>query len=146
MRLPSFQRIIDSKVSFPSSFLTHFSLTTSTLSCFNLLAIFKMQFLLLLLLTLTNYSVYASLFAKYTAVSAAFLAFKYSSLVPSFFHCFHSFHFSFTALSTSLFHHQFCFFLCCGHPPCVHPHILSAALRSPFLIYSQALSTSTGIC
>ena len=123
MRLPSFQRIIDSKVSFPSSFLTHFSLTTSTLSCFSLLAIFKMQFLSLLLLTLTNYSVYASLFAKYTAVSAAFWAFKYSSLVPPFFHCFHAFHFSFTALSTSLFHHQFFFCVCAVDTHLVSIHI-----------------------
>ena len=85
-----------------------------------------------------------SLFAKYTAVLAAYLVFRYSSLVSPFFHCFHAFCFSFTALSTSLFHHRVS--LCHGHPPRVHPHISSAASRSPFLIYSKVLSTYAGIC
>ena len=88
-----------------------------------------MRFLSLLLLLLANGSVCAPLFTKYIAVLAAFLAFRYSSVVPPFLHYFHAFSFSFTALCTSLFHHQVS--LCRGHPPHVHPHISSAALRSP---------------
>ena len=145
MRLPGFFSLSSTvKVSFPSSFLTYFSPTTLTLSCFNFLSILKMQFLSLLLLMLANCSVCASLLAKYTAVLAAYLTFRYSSLVLPFFHCFHAFHFSFTALSTSLFHHWIS--LCHGQPPCVHPHISFAASRSPFSIYSQALSNYAGIC
>ena len=78
---------------------------------------------------LTKRSVCTPLIAKYTAVLAAFLDFRYSSLVSPFFHCFRAFHFSFAALSTS-FQHQVS--LCHGHPPCVHSHISSAASRSQF--------------
>ena len=87
-----------------------------------------------------NCSVFASLFAKYPAVLAALC----SSLVPPFFHCFQALRFSITALFTSLFHHQVS--LCREHPPRVYSNVSSAASRSPFLIYSQALSTSAGIC
>ena len=143
MILPGFQLIIN-KVSFLSSFLTHFSPTTSTLSHFNLLTILKMQFLSVILLMLANCSVCATFFAKYTAVLATFLAFRYSSLVSPFFHCFHAFRFSVTALSTTLLRHKVS--LWHEHSPCIHQHISSAASKSSFLIYPQALFISTGIC
>ena len=122
---------------FPSSFLTHFSPTTPTLSRFNLLAILKMWFLLLLLLVLVNCTVCASLFTKYTAVLAVFLAFRCSSLVPPFFHCLHAFHFSFTELTTSLLLHQDS--LCHGHLPCPSTYFTCSCEKSIFDIFPNAL-------
>ena len=122
---------------FPSSFLTHFSPTTPTLSRFNLLAILKMWFLLLLLSVLVNCTVCASLFTKYTAVLAVFLAFRCSSLVPPFFHCLHAFHFSFTELTTSLLLHQDS--LCHGHLPCPSTYFTCSCEKSIFDIFPNAL-------
>ena len=86
---------------------------------------------------LANCSASASLFARYTAVLAAFLAFRYSSLVPQFFHYFCAFHSSFTELSTSLFRHHVS--LSCGHPPSVDPHISSALpVQIPFAQHNRS--------
>ena len=101
MRLLVFQLSSNVKVSFPSSFLTHFYQRHQN-CLFNLLVILRMQILWLLLLVLAYCSVFASIFAKCTAVLALCLDFRYSSLVPPFFYCFHTFRFSFTVLSTSL--------------------------------------------
>ena len=85
MRLPGFQLIIDSQRYLSITISNTFLPATSTLSCYNPLAISNMRFLSLFQLTLAKCSVCAFFLKKYTDVLADFLDFRYFYLIPPHF-------------------------------------------------------------